>query len=119
MCEITVLVETKNGDMSHLSSYLTRTHSKCIHNTVEFDGRKGQGVAIYVHNSISDLVHIWKVSNNIQIVWVKVCGSVFGVEGRVMLGGVYINLLNVILQTCFQTYIWRLLKLSPKDLMLC
>lgn len=76
-------------------------------------------MAIYVHNSISDLVHIWKVSNNIQIVWVKVCGSVFGVEGRVMLGGVYINLLNVILQTCFQTYIWRLLKLSPKDLMLC
>ena len=88
---ITVLVETKNSDMSHLSAYLKNTHSRCIHNTVEFEGRKGQGVAIFIHNSISDLVHIWKISSYIQTVWLKICGSVFGVEGKVMLGGVYIN----------------------------
>ena len=87
---ITVLVETRSSDISQLSDHLFQTH-KCFHNTVEFEGRKGQGVAIFVHTSLQDLIHIWKISDNSQAVWLRVSGSVFGVKGMVMLGGAYIN----------------------------
>jgi exonuclease III len=87
---ITVLLETRVSDLTPLAVHLD-THSKCFHNTVDFEGRRGQGVAIFVHNSLTDLVRIWKVSDDIQAVWIKICGSVFGVGGQVILGGVYIN----------------------------
>ena len=87
---ITVLLETRVSDLTPLTDHLD-THSQCIHNTVGFEGRRGQGVAIFVHNSLSDLVHIWKISDVIQAVWIKICGSVFGVRGLVIMGGIYIN----------------------------
>ena len=87
---ITVLVETRSSNVSQLSDHLSQTH-KCFHNTVEFEGRKGQGVAIYVHTSLQDLIQIWKISDNSQTVWLRVSGSVFGVKGMVMLGATYIS----------------------------
>ena len=87
---ITVLLETRVSDLTPLTVNLD-THTKCFHNTVISEGRRGQGVAIFVHNSLTDLVRIWKVSDNIQAVWVKICGSVFGVGGQVILGGMYMN----------------------------
>eukprot|EP00983_Pelagomonas_calceolata_P056483 1144603-Pelagomonas_calceolata.AAC.1 len=47
------------GDLTRLNSDLY-THNKCFHNTVDFKEQKGQGVAIYIHNSLHDLVRIWK-----------------------------------------------------------
>lgn len=87
---ITVLLETRVSDLTPLTVHLD-THSKCFHNTVDFEGWRGQGVAIFVHNSLTDLVRIWKVSDDIQAVWIKICGYVFGVGGQVILGGIYIN----------------------------
>ena len=87
---VTVLVETRVSDLTPLTVHLD-THSKCFHNTVDFEGRRGQGAASFVHNSLTDLVRIWKVSDAIQAVWIKVCGSAFGVGGQVILGAIYIN----------------------------
>ncbi len=55
------------------------------------EGRKGQGIAIYIHNSLNDLVHLHKISDSIQAIWLTIDGSVFGVPGRVLLSGIYIN----------------------------
>ena len=68
-----------------------RTHTSCYHNDVETGGRRGQGVAIFIHNSLAGLVQLWRVSVFYQAVWVYINGSVFGIQGRVLLGTVYIN----------------------------
>ena len=68
-----------------------RTHTSCYHNDVETGGRRGQGVAIFIHNSLAGLVQLWRVSVFYQAVWVYINGSVFGIQGRVLLGAVYIN----------------------------
>ena len=68
-----------------------RTHTSCYHNDVETGGRRGQGVAIFIHNSLAGLVQLWRVSKFYQAVWIYINGSVFGVQGRVLLGAVYTN----------------------------
>jgi hypothetical protein len=52
---------------------------------------KVQGMAIFLHNSIVDCFQLCKLSTDYQAVWLKACGSIFGVTGRVILGGIYIN----------------------------
>jgi len=37
------------------------------------------------------LTHFWKFSEHLQAVWLKVCGSIFGVSGKVILAGIYLN----------------------------
>jgi len=87
---ITVLLETRVTNLESLSKCLP-SHSKCFHNSVLNEGRKGQGIAIYIHNSLHDLVHIYKISDSIQAIWLTIDGSVFKVPERVVLGGLYIN----------------------------
>ena len=48
-------------------------------------------MAIFLHNSLAGLVQIWRVSELYQAVWIRINGSIFGVQGRVLLGAVYIN----------------------------
>ena len=48
-------------------------------------------MAIFIHNSLAGLVQLWRVSEFYQAVWIYINGSVFGVQGRVLLGAVYIN----------------------------
>ena len=87
---IAVLLETRTNDLTRLSSQL-RTHTICYHNDVEIGGRRGQGVAIFIHNSLAGLVQLWRVSDLYQAVWIHINGSVFGIQGRVLLGAVYTN----------------------------
>jgi len=87
---IAVLLETRTNDLTRLSSQL-RTHTICYHNDVETGERRGQGVAIVFHNSLAGLVQLWRVSDFCQAVWIYINGSVFEIQGRVLLGAVYIN----------------------------
>jgi len=48
-------------------------------------------VAIFVHNSLVGHVQLWKVSELYQAVWIHIDGTIFGVQGRVFLGAIYIN----------------------------
>ena len=75
---IAVLLETRMNDLTRLSSQF-RTRTICYHNNVETGGRRGQGVAIFVHNSLAGLVQLWKVSDFYQAVWICINGSVLGV----------------------------------------
>jgi len=85
-----ILLETRTNELTRLSSQL-HTHTICYHNDVETRGRRGQGVAIFIHNSLAGLVRMWKISYLYQAVWVYINGSVFGVRERVLLEAVYIN----------------------------
>ena len=87
---ITILLETRATNLDFLSRCLS-THKKCFQNSVSVEGRKGQGVAIYVHNSIHDLVHLHRISDSLQAIWLTIDGSVLNVPERVVLGGLYIN----------------------------
>jgi len=59
---------------------------------VSIKGRKGQGIAIYVHNSLQDLVHLHNIPDSIQVIWLTIDGSVFDVlKPLVVHGGLYIN----------------------------
>ncbi len=87
---ITVLLETRVSNLAPLIQHLP-SHTQCYHNTVLNEGRKGQGVAIFVHNSVRDLVQLCKISESLQAVWLTIHGSVFGVMAKVVLGGIYIN----------------------------
>ena len=87
---IAILLETRTNDLTRLKSEL-QTHTICYHNNVEIGGRRGQGVAVFLHNSFEGLVKLWKVSELYQAVWLHINESVFGVQGTVLLGAVYIN----------------------------
>ena len=84
------MLETRTNDLTRLKSEL-QTHTICYHNNVEIGGRRGQGVAVFLHNSFEGLVKLWKVSELYQAVWLHINESVFGVQGTVLLGAVYIN----------------------------
>jgi len=87
---LTVILETRTNDFEPLMTRFLQTHRTFFHTAVS-KGRKGQGVAIFLHNSIVDCFQLWKLSTDYQAVWLKACGSIFGVTGRVILGGIYIN----------------------------
>ena len=51
----------------------------------------GQGVALIVHKSIRGCAKLWRVSEEMQLVWARVAGWVFGVsDGDVMVGVAYV-----------------------------
>ena len=58
-------------------------------------GRKGNGVAVLIDQSIHDLVTVWHVSEQIQAIWLKCAGQVFNVPGNVALGAVYLILKQI------------------------
>jgi len=87
---IAVLLETCTNELTRLSSQL-HTQTICYHNDVETRGRKGQGVAIFIHSSLAGLFRMWEISELYQEVRVYINGSVFGVRERVLFGAVYIN----------------------------
>ena len=88
---LTVILETRTNDFEPLVTRFLQTHQTFFHTVVSAEGMKGQGVAIFIHNSIADRIQLWKISTDYQAVWLKACGSIFGVTGRVILGGIYIN----------------------------
>ena len=57
----------------------------------EARGHKGQGLAILVHQSIQDSVQLWRRSEGVQALWLRVKGSALGLQGDLMVGGAYIN----------------------------
>jgi len=70
----------------------THAHTICYHNDVETGGRRGQGVAIILHNGLAGLNQMWKFCTLYQATWIYINGSVvFGVQGRVLWGAVNIN----------------------------
>jgi len=52
---------------------------------------KGYGIAVLFHQSIQDLVSVWHKSEDIQALWLKCDGNIFGTNGHVILGAVYVN----------------------------
>ena len=91
--KIVGLLETRTNDMSRLLEHLDSMHdvSFDVYCTEGGDGRKGQGVAVLVHDSITRYVRLWRRSVDIQGVWLQINGCVFGVQGDVCKGIVYLN----------------------------
>jgi len=66
-------------------------NTKCFHNSVSIEGRRGQGFAIFVHNSLHGLVHLHQISDSIQAIWLTIGGIGFSVPEGLVLGGLYIS----------------------------
>jgi hypothetical protein len=62
----------------------------CVHYPVPSPGLKGQGVAIFIHNTIQDHVTLWKSSPHVQALWLRINKCVFGSASDVLFGAVYI-----------------------------
>ena len=89
-CDIVVLLETRTDKAAERLHSLLPEYK--IHTSaVRTPGLKGQGVAVLVHNSISDMVQpLACAQDSLQALWFRVQGRVFGVSGQVLLGGVYL-----------------------------
>ena len=101
---IAVLVATKTNDV--VSIFATALPTYTVYHipiSSTMIGRKGNGVAVLVDQSIHDFVTIWHVSEQIQAVWLKCAGQVFNVPGNVALGAVYLNPKTVTLRRALNT----------------
>ena len=88
-CHIAVLLETRTNQAAERLKHLLPGYS-IYASKVSHGGRPGQGVAVLIHNSISDFVQPWEFDGTLQSLWFKAQGRVFGVPGPVLLGAVYI-----------------------------
>jgi exonuclease III len=88
-CDVVVLLETRTSHVTSRLQYLLPEYKFFTYNP-HTEGLKGQGVAVLVHERIADFVSLWEVSEGLQAVWLKIQGHVFGVQGHVLFGGVYI-----------------------------
>lgn len=52
---------------------------------------KGNGVAVLLRQEIQHLVQLEHSSENLQLLWLRCAGSLFNVNGFVLMGAVYIN----------------------------
>ena len=88
-CDLVVLLETRTSHATSRLQHLLPDY-KFFTYPPRTEGLKGQGVAILVHERISDFVSLWGLSEDLQAIWLKVQGHVFGVQGHVLFGGCYI-----------------------------
>jgi hypothetical protein len=58
---------------------------------VAIEGRKGHGVAILLHHSISDAASEWRSTRGAQALWVRIEGQALGLAGDLLLCGAYVN----------------------------
>jgi len=86
-CTLCGLNETRGTNVGRLERELPEYS---VFSSCEVCDKGGQGVALFVHNSVRNLVRLWRMSKAMQLIWVRVTGSVLGVSEEVMLGVVYI-----------------------------
>jgi hypothetical protein len=55
------------------------------------EGKNGHGIAVLVAPSCSDYVCVLNTSENVQYIWLQCDKKMFGLEGDVIVGAVYIN----------------------------
>ncbi|NCU37267.1 hypothetical protein EOM75_14830, partial [Candidatus Falkowbacteria bacterium] len=86
-CSLCGLNETRGSNVGRLMECLPdySVFSEC-----DRRDKGGQGIALLVRNSIRAQVTFWRASDEIQLLWVRVQGRVFGLSGEVMVGVVYI-----------------------------
>ncbi len=91
--DMCVLVETRAGEkalkgfMAHLPRH---TYHACF---APKPGRGGQGVAVLISERMRPFVTRWRISTAdmpFQCVWVRIQGTLFGLEQDVLVGGVYV-----------------------------
>lgn len=85
---VTVLLETRTNSWETLLQQLPGIGHFSL--AVSDSGRKGQGVAIFVHSTIKDRCRLWKTSATAQAIWVRCEKSIWGLDHDVFLGGAYI-----------------------------
>ncbi len=88
-CDVVVLLETRTSHVASRLQPLLPGYRIFMH-AVANEGRKGQGVAVLVRDSLSDHVQLIEVPGDLQCIWLKFRGEVFGVQGPVLFGGAYI-----------------------------
>lgn len=82
------LVETRTNAVPDFMQH--HPNHTMFRTKVQVAGRAGQGIALIVHNSVASSVKLWRISTDMQALWVEVDGMVFGVEGVVLLGVMYV-----------------------------
>lgn len=88
-----MLLETRTNSLGRLLNALPNHCLKpgfSVSAPPQMQGRKGYGLAVLVRRDVADWCESWLVSTDIQAVWVRCEGALFGVQGQVMLGGTYI-----------------------------
>ena len=63
--------------MKQLTRLSSQLHTQFATTTMS-RGRRGQGVAIFIHNSLAGLVRMWKISELYQAVWVYIMDQFLG-----------------------------------------
>jgi len=91
-CHITVLLETRTNEVGKILQ--KRLHGFSIYQSYipqSCTGRKGYGIAVVIAPSVSESVSLWHLSDDIQALWLRCDGSLFGSKRDVALGAVYLN----------------------------
>ena len=87
---VVVLCETRSNQLcERLAADLP--DYRIFSTRVAREGRKGHGVAILVHHSISDAASEWRSSRGAQALWVRIEGQALGLAGDLLVCGAYIN----------------------------
>ncbi len=67
---LSVMVETRSSVFDSLLAKLPGV--TCFSSQVQHQGRKGGGVAIFVHSTIKDHVSVWRQSDAMHAIWLRV-----------------------------------------------
>jgi exonuclease III len=93
--DIVLLNETRTTCLERITEHMDAQHNMhfVAYHTDMGEGRavKGRGVAVLVRGSISPHVNVWRQSKDLQALWLRIRGCMFGVEGDVCMGVVYVN----------------------------
>jgi len=86
--DIFAIVETRTNEiqtfMQHHPNHLA------FSTRVSAAGRAGQGIALIINKKIANSVRLWRISEDMQALWVEVDGAVVGLSEKVMLGVMYV-----------------------------
>lgn len=86
---IAILLETRTSSTDKVFETFLPNYS-----VSQYDSRstsKGHGIAVLVRDDIQHLVSLDSSSDFIQALWLRCSGTLFNLEGSVILGAVYIN----------------------------
>jgi len=86
---IVVLLETRTSHADRIFADFLPHFMVIQHHTGNTS--KGYGIAVLLKHDIQHLVKLDYSSENIQALWLRCAGSLFNVDGSVLMGAVYIN----------------------------
>jgi len=85
---ITIILETRSDKaIKRILPHVPGIHY--YHNNIDNQGRKGQGIGVFIHSTLKDHISIWKPATE-NFIWLKTNKEIWGTQKDVILGAIYI-----------------------------